>query len=1457
MFLIFDTETTGLPRNYKAPLTDFENWPRLVQIAWQLHDAQGKLVEVKNFIIKPDGFTIPFNSEKIHGISTERATKYGVELSFVLDEFEAVLKRTDFNVGHNIEFDLNIMGAEFLRMGRENPLAKMKFLDTMKQTIDFCALTGGRGGRFKYPNLSELYRKLFEEDFKEAHNASADVEATTRSFLELVRREIIPAKKLNFTSEQTRAFKKANPRAIKLIGLNIEPYNPHELEVDEKPELKKENASEPSNDSHLPVSEKLENTPFSHLHNHTQYSVLQATSRINDLISKAVEYKMPGLAITDLGNMYGAFHFVREIIKHNQTVEKENEQKIEEGKDPDGHLIKPIVGCEFYICKDHKDKSTKDNGYQVVVLAKSKKGYQNLVKLASISFVDGFYYVPRIDKDLLLKYKDELIVTTGGIRGEVPGLLLNVGDSQAKEAFLWWKTHFKDDFYIELVRHNLEEENRVNKIMVSWGKEFGVKYFAANNTFYVEQDDAVALDVLLCVKEGEKIETPIGHGRGFRYGFPNQEYYFKSPGQMKVLFNDLPESIETTNEIVNKIEEYTLARDVLLPKFDIPKEFIDPEDAKDGGNRGENAYLKQLTYEGIKKRYGEINEELKERIEFELKIIENTGYPGYFLIVQDFTSQARKMGVWVGPGRGSAAGSVVAYAIGITNVDPIKYDLLFERFLNPDRVSMPDIDIDFDDEGRGKIIDWVVEKYGSDQVAQIITYGTMAARSSIRDTGRVLDLPLSETDRLAKLLPDNLSLSKIFGLSDKELKKKVNADALPNVTVLKEASDSGELKGKTIHLARKIEGALRNIGTHACGIIIAPDNLTNHVPVARAKDSKLLVTQFDNSVVESAGLLKMDFLGLKTLSIIKDAIALIKERTNKEIDPDAIPLDDEKTYKLYQKGHTNGTFQFESRGMQKHLRALKPDKFEDLIAMNALFRPGPMEYIPEFIARKNGEKKIVYDVPEMEEFLAETYGITVYQEQVMLLSQKLAGFTKGQADTLRKAMGKKIKALLDKMKPVFISGCVERGIEDFKAEKIWRDWEAFAQYAFNKSHSTCYSVIAYQTAYLKAHYPAEYMAAVLTHNMNDIKKVTFFMEECRRMGLAVLGPCVNESGLKFRVNDQGLIRFGLAGIKGVGGSAVQSIIREREENGEYKSLWDLTSRAESQQVNKRVLENLVYSGALDAFELNRSTYFIADHKSGRSLIETAIKYGMRIKENKNSIQVSMFGDSDASEIPPPKPPEIEEWKTFEKLKKEREVVGIFISGHPLDDFSLEIENFCYNTTKDLIDLKKLSERGNKVSLAGIISHVEHRISKAGKPWGKFTLEDYEGSHEFILFNKDYIKLKNMINEDWFVFVEASVAYNDYRQQVEIKIIDITILPDLIDKKASAIEIDLDVKNLEEAGIKEIADALNAPTGKLSVKFKLFDNKTHIGLKSRKKGIQINKEVAKKLKRIDNLKFRLV
>ncbi|MDG1056802.1 MAG: DNA polymerase III subunit alpha, partial [Flavobacteriaceae bacterium] len=1100
----------------------------------------------------------------IHGISTALATKEGEALAVVLEKFNTALAKAKFVVGQNVGFDLNIMGCEYHRLQVQTPLNGMPVLDTCTETTaNLCKLPGGRGGKFKLPTLTELHQKLFDTPFAEAHNATADVEATTRCFLELLRQGIYTADQLQAAPDYVSEFQAQNLDLVAPLGLKHVNLKKAAAKLVEQ--TKKQEETAPPIAQKIPAS--LTDANVVHLHNHSQFSILQSTISIKKLVKATADAAMPAVALTDHGNMMGAFHFVKEIGIHNKALALRKKDAEAAGEVFNQKPIKPIVGCEFFVCEDHSNKSQKDNGYQMVFLAKNKKGYQNLVKMSSLAFTDGFYYVPRIDRKIVEQYKDDLIVLSGNLYGEVPSKILNVGEHQAEEALLWWKNQFGEDFYIELMRHGQQDEDHANAVLINFAEKHKIKLLATNNTYYIDQTEANAHDILLCVKDGEKQATPIGRGRGYRYGLPNQEYFFKSPDEMKQLFSDLPEAILNIQEVVDKVESFELAREVLLPKFDIPKEFEHPSDAVEGTNHGENAYLRHLSYEGAKKRYGTLSDEIKERLDFELQTIEKTGYPGYFLIVEDFIREARNMDVSVGPGRGSAAGSVVAYCLWITNIDPIKYDLLFERFLNPDRVSMPDIDIDFDDEGRGRVMDYVINKYGSNQVAQIVTYGTMAAKSSIRDTARVLDLPLGDADRIAKLVPNMSKLNKIFGEDEKVLKQKFRAEDMELINQLLNISEGDDLEAETVNQAKVLEGSLRNTGIHACGVIITPGDITNYVPIATAKDSELYVTQFDNSVVEDAGLLKMDFLGLKTLTLIKDTVKIVKAKHNITLDPENFPLDDQATYELFQRGETVGIFQYESPGMQKHMRDLKPTVFADLIAMNALYRPGPLEYIPSFIRRKHGDEDISYDLPEMEEFLNETYGITVYQEQVMLLSQKLADFTKGEADVLRKAMGKKQKAVLDKMKPKFIAQASAKGLAVEKLEKIWTDWEKFASYAFNKSHSTCYAWIAYQTAYLKAHYPAEYMAAVLSNNMNDIKLVTFFMEEAKRMRMNVLGPDVNESYYKFSVNKDNAIRFGMGAIKGVGHGAVKTIVDERKKEGVYRSIFDLAKRIDLRAAN--------------------------------------------------------------------------------------------------------------------------------------------------------------------------------------------------------------------------------------------------------------------------------------------------
>jgi len=1048
---------------------------------------------------------------------------------------------------------------------------------------------------------------------------------------------------------------------------------------------------------------------FSHLHVHTQFSLLDGAADISRLFKKAKDDGMKAMAITDHGNMFGAFKFVAEAGKHG---------------------VKPIVGCEFYVVDDrHKKQFTKekrDVRFHQLLLAKSAKGYQNLIKLCSLGYIEGLYSKwPRIDKELILKYHEGLIATTCCIGASVPQAILKNGEEEAEKEFKWWFDIFGEDYYIELQRHDIDEQHIVNNVLLGFAKKYNVKLICSNDSHYVDQQDANAHDILLCVNTGDMQSTPIATdeegGRGFRFGFPNDQFYFKTQSEMEKLFHDLPVSLDNTNEIVDKIEHLELKRDILLPNFPIPEEFkIHSGEGSDKLNQWE--YLKDMSYKGAQKRYKEITPEIEDRLNFELFTVRTMGFAGYFLIVSDFIRAGRDMGVFVGPGRGSAAGSVVAYCIGITNIDPLKYNLLFERFLNPDRKSMPDIDTDFDDAGRQKVIDYVVDKYGKNQVAQIVTYGSMAARTSIQDVGRVMKVPLPEVTALKKLVPETL------GITLKE--------AFEQVPELKAILKGNDIRAKVLQEAAKLEGSVRNIGIHAAGIIIAPYDLTDIIPVAISKESELLITQYDGRVIEDAGILKMDFLGLKTLTIIKDSLRLIRQNHGVEIDIDTIPLDDQPTFELYQRGDTNGTFQFESDGMQTYLRELKPDKFEDLIAMNALYRPGPMVYIPNFIARKHGREKVSYDLPDMEEYLSDTYGITVYQEQVMLLSQKLASFTKGDADGLRKAMGKKDRYMLDKLKPKFIESAKNNGHDGNALEKIWTDWEKFASYAFNKSHSTCYAFVAYQTAWLKAHYPAEYMAAVLNNQIN-MDKISFFMEESRHMGIAVLGPDINESELSFTVNKKGEVRFGMSGIKGVGEKAVESIIEERNVNGPYTSITDFARRSNPRAANKKVYENLVYGGAFDCFGFNRSQFLCKPDGGLYNGIEKLIKYNNDYQNNMNSSQVSLFGGTNDAHIPEPSLPECEEWGLIEKLKYEKDVIGIYLTGHPLDNYKFELDNFCTHQIKHLTLINKVingeskeedQEAFNKIRnrelvVGGLVSNAAHRTTKAGKPFGSFMLED--------------------------------------------------------------------------------------------------------------------------------------
>jgi DNA polymerase-3 subunit alpha len=1169
---------------------------------------------------------------------------------------------------------------------------------------------------------------------------------------------------------------------------------------------------------------------FAHLHCHTQFSLLDGASNIGDMMDKAVRDGQKGVALTDHGNMFGAFKFVAEAKKRQ---------------------LKPVIGCEFYLVPDRhrkvfsRAKGEQDQRFHQLLLAKNREGYENLSKLCSLGYIEGLYgKFPRIDKELIQKYHKGLIATSCCIGAEIPQAILNGKPGEAEALLRWWVDLFGEDFYIELQRHrgmeNINDTGKsqedVNQELLRLAQKFDLKVICTNDSHYVEEEDALPHDILLCINTGAHLEDTA------RFRFPSSDFYFKTQDQMRLLFHDVPQALDHTLEILDKIEPLDLARDVLLPAFPLPPGFSSQDD-----------YLRHLTFDGAKKRYGSIAPEVEERLNFELGVIRQSGYPGYFLIVQDFTTTARQMGVSVGPGRGSAAGSAVAYCIGITNVDPIKYDLLFERFLNPERVSMPDIDIDFDDAGRDKVIDYVLQKYGRDQVAQIVTYGTMAARSSLRDVGRVMNIPLPEVDKIAKTFPAHLkaTLSKVLAKGDVEakLKEELNSDELEKAYQFRQLAENEDIIGKMIQTARRLEGSVRNTGIHACGVVITPEEVARYVPVKVDKESDMLVTQFDNSVAEAAGLLKMDFLGLKTLTIIKDAIQMIRENHGISLDIDGIPLDDEQTFLLFQRGETVGIFQYESPGMQKNLRELAPTTFEDLIAMNALYRPGPMDYIPTFIARKHGREPISFELPEMEEYLRDTYGVTVYQEQVMLLSQKLAGFTKGQADKLRKAMGKKIKAELDAMFPKFLEGGSKNNHPEEKLQKVWKSWEAFASYAFNKSHSTCYALLAFQTAYLKAHFPAEFMASVLTHNKNNISDVTFFLDECRRMGLRVLGPDINESRSDFSVNKSGAIRFGLSALKGVGEGPVAELLEDRNAKGPFSDFFDLVRRLPMGAINKKVLESLALSGAFDCFaNIRRNQYFAPTDKYD-SLIEHSIRYATAYRQEKQFATQSLFGSiGQEVSIPDPPIPDCAPWPLIVQLNKEKEVAGIYISGHPLDDYRMEIDHF---TTCPIARIPDFQNRPS-LQLAGMVTKVSHKTSKTGNGWGVFEISDYDGMLEFRLFGEDYQKFKHLLEEGMIIFLKGKFQRGWRNEaEMELKVLDIRLLEGIGRELAEAITLKLPVERLSSALIDELDALCKQYRGPHKLRIELIDHlaKTKVSMLSGGVKVNADTEFTKQLERM--------
>lgn len=1161
---------------------------------------------------------------------------------------------------------------------------------------------------------------------------------------------------------------------------------------------------------------------FTHIHVHTQYSILDGASDIPKLIKKVKEYGMTSIAITDHGNMFGVKEFYNEATKQN---------------------IKPLIGCEVYVAARHRSEKAESEdraGYHLILIAKNEAGYKNLCKIVSLAWKEGFYYKPRIDWELLNLYHEGLIASTACLAGEIPVAIQTGNIDKARQKIQDFKSLFGSDFYLELMRHKTGnkqidqevyyQQEIVNKALKELSAEYDVKLIATNDVHFIEANDAEAHDRLLCINTGKLVQDPA------RMRYTTQEF-LKSPDEMAELFADIPEALENTMEIADKVENFKLNRDPILPDFPLPDGYKDADE-----------YLRKLTYEGAAMRYKEITDEVKDRIEMELSVISRMGFPGYFLIVNDFIRAAREMGVWVGPGRGSAAGSVVAFCLRITDLDPLKYGLLFERFLTEGRVSMPDMDIDFDEDGREKVINWVVEKYGENRVAQIVTFGTMAMKMAIRDVARVENLALSDADRLAKLVP----------MRARNLK-----EAIQQVPELSEAKNSSNPQiARTIKYAEELEGSVRHTGLHACGVIIGKDDLINHIPLCTSKDSKLLVTQFEGSHVESVGLLKMDFLGLKTLSIMKDAVENIKRSRGIDINVDEIPMFDEATYELFSKGNTTGVFQFESDGMKKYLRELKPNRFEDLIAMNALYRPGPMEYIPNYIRRKHGKEKVTFDHPLMEDYLSDTYGITVYQEQVMKLSMVLAGFTIQQSDSLRKAIGKKIAAMMEKSKSEFMEGCAKNNISEDVAKKIWGDWESFAQYAFNKSHSACYAITAYRMAYLKAHYQNEFMAAVLSRNVSVIDEITFLIDECKKLGIGVLGPDVNESELRFTVNSKGEIRFGLAAIKGLGNAAVDSIIEERSSGGDYKNIFDFLERVNLRAVNKKSIEALAMAGAFDSFGMHRAQFFYKLPNEEITFLEKLIRHIGLVQSKQNTMQQSLFGEAEEMAIPDPEIPACDQWSRMEQLTHEKNVIGFYMSGHPLDDYKTGLKHFANFTLDNLEHLKKWANR--EIRFGGMITAAGHKINKNNKPFGYFELEDFTGTVKLNLWSENYDKFKHLLEIGKCVMVTAKVdkrfadkdKTNEDQIEWEIRVQVVEPLYDLIEKRTRSITLILALSMLDEALVQSLLKSVKEHSGKADLKVMVRDedDKYFIELSARK--FKVNPDNFIKYLETENFSFKL-
>ena len=1390
MYLVFDCETTGLYEKGQPP-------PRLVQLAWQLHDRKGNLLQSDAYIVQPEGFDIPFAAEKMHGISTERAQKEGRPLLEVLQHFDAPLERATCLVGHNLEYDLRILEDEYKVLKKHSRLRELPVRDTMQESCEYVALPGGKNKGYKYPKLTELYEKIFGHVFSSTHNAAYDVAATAACFFSLLQRDVLRSEDSVLAEEI----------AYELPSFFKDSEAAGASSAEEKASSSSSAAEVSSSKALSDATGAYTRLPFAHTHLHSQLSIVPATLSVQDIVDLAEKHSMPAVALTDMGNLCGAFSFVKAARKAN---------------------ILPIVGCEYFVSEQREQfkftKANPDRMYRQPLLAKNKTGYRNLCTLSTLGYLEGLYGIyPRIDKALISAHREGVVALSGGPSAELPRLIVKQGPKQAEKALHYWIDTFGDDFYVEIQRHGSEAEARVNEVLLDWAQRYKLSILPVQEIFYAEEG-ADTHDTLICIKEQLLKSSPIGEGRGRRPPLVEEKHHFCSAANMHARFSDLPEAFEHLSGLIKKIQPYELSQKCELPAPTLPKDFSNEAD-----------YLRHIAYEGAKRKYKTLTREVKERLEHELKVMRDAGYSSYFLIVHEIVSQAKKMNVEVGPGRGSAVGSLIAYVLDITQIDPLAYGLFFERFLNVDRISMPDVDIDFGDERRDDIIQWVLERYGKDRVAQISTHGTMAARASIRDCARVMEMKLEESDRLAKSISGKSSLK----------------EALTKNSSLRDIRESETLAGKVLAQAEVIEGMVRNIGTHACGIIISSKPLIEMVPLMHTKGAKLTVTQYDNNVVEEAGLLKIDLLAIKTLSVIRSTLQQIKARRDLEIDLASIPLDDSKTYALYQQGQTVGTFQFESSGMRRCLQALKPDCFEDLIAMIALYRPGPMEYIDSFIRRKHGKEKISYDLAEMEKVLSMTYGITVYQEQVMQLSELLAGFSKSEADTLRYAMGKKSRSLLDALKPKFLEGFKEREYPEKLGEKIWKDWEAFAGYAFNRSHATCYALLAYQTTYLRANFPEEYMASVLTYNQGSTEKIPVFIEECRSVGLQVLPPDVNTSEVFFSVHKAQIISFGLAAVKGVGQAAAEAICSERKSNGVYKNIFDFAARllrnkqssrsnssssdtvdqqADTSSVraqpekgfSKKTCEALAQAAAFDKLADGHRRQYLEAPKGEKNGIEKALKWAQHLRSTYSSTQELLF--SGANSPSPSTLPSLPPYSAQELLDMEKEAVGVFISGHPLDNLRPILPSLTNLRLHDLSDLTQLSPHRN-YRLMGQVKEYKRLKSRNNTEYAHLLLEDFSSGYRFSLFGSTYERYKNHIQPKSKLYITGKVKERKYDQDTRFFDIEhVSTLPEGLSELLSGLSVRISASDLNKDTQDQLEALLQRATrGRCPLRLQLQEN----------------------------------